>query len=132
MRKGLSRYARSEDGLASVEAMFWFLLATGLLILAMGATLTFQGYVHVTRSIQDGNRHLSIGRFRTVEEVETYIEAQIVPNYAGADATVALVGNMVDTTVTIPWSAIDPSGVLGTVTTPAVTFTAMHRVEWMP
>jgi hypothetical protein len=132
MPSRLARFTRSESGTATVEAMFWIVLVVGLLVMTLGASLTFQGYVHVTRSIQDGNRHISIGRFRTVEEVETYIEAQIVPSYAGADATVTLVGNMVDTTVTIPWSAVDPSGLLGAVSVPAVTFTAMHRVEWMP
>ncbi|WP_170125417.1 hypothetical protein [Jannaschia seohaensis] len=112
--------------------LFWVVLVVGLLLTTLGASLALQGYVAVTRGIHEGHRQLSIGQFKTVEETETYIETQIASFYAGADATVTLVGNMVDTTVTIPWSAIDPTGLLDAVGVTSVSFAAMHRVEWIP
>ncbi|TFL15989.1 hypothetical protein [Jannaschia formosa] len=132
MPLGIVRFANSENGTATVEAVFWFAIMTALIILITWASIAFQGYTPIARSIQDGNRQLSIGRYKTVAEAEAYIERQLALRDVSADATVTLNGNMIDTTVVVPWSAIDRSGFLEATGMQPVTFTARHRVEWLP
>ncbi|MDG4647857.1 hypothetical protein P6F26_05330 [Roseibacterium sp. SDUM158017] len=127
----MTAFARSESGTATVEVLFWFVLMTVLTGLIVDATNTFQSYSTVTQSIQDGNRQMSIGRFKTPTETEAYIEAQLQSLYPEADAIVAINGNTVNTIVRIPWTALHLMGMLGNSSSSAVVFTGSHRLEWL-
>ncbi|WP_139176541.1 hypothetical protein [Jannaschia faecimaris] len=105
------------------------ILITGIIV---DTSNTFYSYSYVNRSIHDGDRKMSIGIFKTAAETEAYIESQIQDVYPAADATVQIDGNMVVTTVDIPWTSLRMMGILANSQSAPVTFTASHRLEWMP
>jgi|SRR6056297_3651513 len=128
----MRKFKRSESGTATVEAMLWFVFMSLFSVLVVDSTNAFYSYSGIAQSIQDGNRQLSIGRFKSEAETEFYIEQQLTPIYANADARVVLNGNMAETTVTIPWASFGTVGYLSSFGSRSVSFNTIHRVEWIP
>lgn len=106
LRKGMKRFARETDGSATVEFVLWFPLVIIVFALLANVTMMFYSQNEVLRAIQDGNRNMSVGRFETTLENESYIEARIAGLLPNARATSTVNSGVVTTIVTYPASDV--------------------------
>lgn len=114
----IRRFFGKEEGTATVEAVLWFPIIIGVFALMVDASMIFHGQTKVLRIIQDGNRHYSIGRFKTDEQTETYILAALASiNITGAevDTRTSSIG-VARTTVSVPAAEFQLIGYFPTIT----------------
>lgn len=133
-RSFLVRFLRREHGTATVEAVLWFPIFIAVFGLMVDSSIIFNGQTKVLRVVQDANRNMSIGRFRTDTEVEDYINDQlavygITPSLTDAqsDATTGIVS----TTVVVPASELQLLGYFSVLVNLNIPVTAQHmREDW--
>lgn len=130
-RTALSRFRMREDGAATIEALLWIPLMLIFFSLLADATMIFSGQARALRVLQDGNRRLAVGLLDTCTEVESYVETRISPMSPGANATctVDISTRVVSTTITMPASDLDISGLIGSFDNLIVTVGTQHLLE---
>lgn len=127
-------FLRRENGTATVEAVLWFPIFIAVFGLMVDSAMIFHGQSKVLRVIQDANRNLSIGRFKTDAEVETYIKDQLAlvgvsPKSAKAVSNIA--AGTVTTTVVVPAKEFQLLGYFSALTKLEIPVTARHmREDW--
>lgn len=72
-----SDFRREEDGTASVEFVLWVPIFAVLFALMVDASTIFYGQSQILRVVQDADRHMSLRRFTTDDEVENYIKERL-------------------------------------------------------
>jgi Flp pilus assembly protein TadG len=97
-------FSRNENGGATVEFVLWVPVFVFVLCLVADASLIFGGQAQVLRIVQDSNRAVSIGRFRTTDEAKAYIESRIGQITPNAEVTVTIASGIVRTVVDMPAS----------------------------
>ncbi|MBF9030473.1 hypothetical protein HKCCE3408_08705 [Rhodobacterales bacterium HKCCE3408] len=127
----LSRFARNRSGSVTVEALFWFSMISGIIVLIVGTSSALYTYSNVMRSLQDGNRLLSVGYFEDPDQVATYLHDELVVMFPGVSAQALLDGDILVTQVSIPWTDMHLFGFMRGWSTTSVEFNAAHRVEWL-
>jgi Flp pilus assembly protein TadG len=119
------RFLRREDGSATVEAVIWLPIFFLVLFLMVDVALVFVGQSEALRVVQDANRNMSIGRFRTVAETEAYVEEQL----AGLSPGVQAVSVVNAGTVTMPARDLQMSGFFTAVINANLSVSADHLIE---
>ncbi|TNC51932.1 hypothetical protein FHG66_03740 [Rubellimicrobium rubrum] len=79
----LTRFARSEDGSVTVEAVLWLPVFFGLLVMITDASLAFYGRGEAYRVLQNGNRAFATGRLDSPAATKRWIESTmetVAPN----------------------------------------------------
>lgn len=127
--KLLVSFAKSEDGSITIEALLWFIMMIAVIGLLVDATLVFQSYSQALRTLQDGNRNLSVGRFETVGETEAYIKTQLSSLSPNAAATATVSGNIVTTVVTLPVTDLGLVGFFNGLDTVNLKISGKHYLE---
>lgn len=102
MNRLLKRFARDDDGGATVEFVMWLPMVLLTFGLTVDVSMIFHSQSQVLRIIQDANRNASIGRLRTSAEAEDYIETRLHGASATANATSSITAGVISTTVTYP------------------------------
>ena len=125
-----SSFIRREDGTATVEAVLWLPIFLAVFGLMVDASMIFNGQSKVLRVIQDGNRNMSIGRFTTDAEVETYITTElarfgITPSVIDATSD----GNVVLTVVTVQASEMQILGYFNSLLNLDIEVSAAHVLD---
>lgn len=130
--RAISRFCRSERGDFSIEMLPWVLVTGLVLTLITDAAYTLNSCSSVLRTIQDGNRLVSIGMIRDPAEAENYVEQLIGAIYPDAQATTVIdtTAGRVQTQVSIPWASLRVIGLLARSDQPAITMSATHGLEW--
>ena len=130
------RFTHRQDGTASVEAVLWFPmfgLISGLLV---DASVVFHGQAEVTRVVQDANRNISIGRFTTEAEVESFISSQLKNlgvNPKTVDAQLDPNENFIYTSVVVPAKSLQLIGYFSGLMNLDLEINAVHLLEsWDP
>lgn len=125
----LRRQAAREDGAVTVEALFWVVCIVFIFGLIVDASSLFYTQSNVLRTVQDANRNMSIGRFRTPEEAKAYVETALDPVSPNAVATVTVVANVVTTRVTVPAGDLQLIGILAPLSGVPITVQGRHYIE---
>lgn len=120
---------RAGGGDGSVEAVLWLPLFFLTLGLITDATMIFDGYTQALRVLQNANRSLSVGRFTSTAEAESFVETALAPWSAAAAATSSTADGLVTTVVTLPASDLQILGVLSQFNTLTLTVRAQHMIE---
>lgn len=126
----LKRFAREEDGSQTIEAIIWMPIFVTVLALVINVSLVFFDQSQMLRVVQDANRALSMGMFKSDTDVEKYVLENLayMSDSIEADATVA--DGFVTTTVTVPALDLMPVKILGGYFSDTkVTVVAKHLLE---
>ena len=125
----MQRQAKAEDGAVTVEALFWVVCIVFVFGLIVDASSLFYTQSNVLRTVQDANRNMSIGRFRTPEEAKAYVETVLDPVSPNATATVTVAGSVVTTRVTVPAGDLQLIGILAPLSGIPITVQGRHYIE---
>lgn len=123
------RFARKEDGAATIEAVLWLPFYIMLFGLLADVSMVFHGQSKLLRIVQDANRNMSIGRLQTADEVINFVQTR-----AGAFATPTSVSNtvvagLITTSITVPVRDLDLFGVAGVFKSAEMTVRSEHLME---
>jgi len=103
-REMFRRFARCEQGSATVEAVIWFPVFALILCLVADAALIFSKQALVMRVVQDANRAMSVGRLMTAAEAQDYIRLRIATISPNATVVTTVQAGVIISTVTMPSS----------------------------
>lgn len=125
----LFRFARNEDGAATIEAVLWLPFYLMLFGLLADVSMVFHGQSKLLRIVQDANRNMSIGRLTTTAEVVDFVQTR-----AGVFATPTNVSNdvvagLITTSITVPMHDLDLFGVAGVFRSAEMTVRSEHLME---
>ncbi|OYX41931.1 MAG: hypothetical protein B7Z02_13660 [Rhodobacterales bacterium 32-67-9] len=124
-----SRFAKSEDGAATIEAVLWLPMFVMLVALLADVSMMFHGQTRLLRIAQDANRNMSIGRLVTTTDTENFVLAhanEVSPNPLAATT---LTAGIITTTVSVPLVDLDLFGVAGIFSGARMTVRAEHLME---
>lgn len=125
----LKNFADCEDGSVTIEAVLWFIMMIGVIGLLVDATMVFQSYSQALRTLQDGNRNYSVGRFESVEENELYIKTELASLSPKVSATSTVSGNIITTVVTLPVTDLGLVGFFNGLDSLNVNISGKHYLE---
>ena len=125
----LRTFRRSEDGAATIELVL--ILPVFLLIVALvvDSSMILFRQAQAYRIVQDANRALSLGRISTADETSALIVAALQPIAPSATATAQIANGIVTTTLTMPLSDIQMTGLLAAFDGGSIGVTASHILE---
>ena len=123
----LRNFLRNDDGSASVELVLVLPVFLAIVGLIVDTSVIFLRQAQVYQVVQDANRSLSVGRFTTTDQVETYVVSQI-PGQAGQAAS-EVVGGIVTTVVQVPAGEMQIMGTLAPFDNFTVSVVASHVME---
>ncbi|MCA0271567.1 MAG: pilus assembly protein [Proteobacteria bacterium] len=125
----MRRFARKEDGAATVEAVLWlpfFLMLFGLLA---DVSMIFYNQSRLLRIVQDANRNMSVGRLVDSEATIEFVEAQGLSVSPNITSTSSVTAGLITTTATVPIEDLDLFGVAGVFRNVNMTVRAEHLME---
>lgn len=132
-RCGFSRcigeFLHRSDGVATIEAVLWMPVFVALFAIVADTALLFGSQTNALRVLQDANRAMSVGRFRTVEETEAYILNQVSGMSPNATASTVVVNHVITSRVTIPASDVVATGIVTAFADLEVNVFAEHMAE---
>jgi Flp pilus assembly protein TadG len=108
------RFARKEDGAATIEAVLWLPVFVLIMALAVDVTMIFHAHSRVLRVVQDVNRAVSVGRIEDTEDAEDKM-VQMLPNYDYVEADVAYEDGIITSTVTVPVTSVVAVGIVNSL-----------------
>jgi Flp pilus assembly protein TadG len=129
IRTVFRKFARSDDGTATVETLLWFPLFIAVFGLMLDVAMIFHGQAKVLRVTQDGNREYSIGRLTTPAATETYIENILAQLDIQANATTTEIAGVAHTIVTVPANQLQVLGYFTAFAGLTISVTAEHMIE---
>lgn len=111
-RKQIGRFAKSETGSSTLEALIWIPIFVFLLSMIADFSFVFYGKANTLRLVQDSNRALSVGQVATTADVEELVRK-----------------GMADIADAVEVSTTVDQGIIKTVVSlPATAFTSVHAV----
>jgi hypothetical protein len=126
------RFAKADDGTATVEVLPWIAMIAVTIALANDAANAFQSMSYMLRSVQDANRLVSIGLMRDEQEAADHVNSLITTVFPAANATTVIdtSAGLVSTTISIPWSSLHFVGRLASVGSDDIVIRTAHALEW--
>lgn len=123
-------FLRREDGTATIEAVLWMPIFLAVFALMVDASMVFHGQSKVLRIIQDANRNMSIGRFTTDTQVETYINNELAQFGVVPTLTNAQSGNgAVLTLVRVPARQLQILGLFSSLLDLQIDVSSVHILD---
>jgi len=137
LRRVTRRFGKTEDGTASVEALFWIPAFLAVFALMVDASFIYHNEARILRVVQDANRNLSNTRHDTGAEVETYIKARLANLNITPKSVTALVdtdatgtrNNAVITTVVVEAKTLQMVGLFGALFNSDLEVVGIHIAE---
>lgn len=124
-----TRFARRDDGAATIEAVLWIPFFIMLFLLIADVSMIFHGQSKLLRIAQDANRNMSINRLTTTDEVQSFVETQVRTFSKDPRATTTVVAGLITTTVSVPMTDLDLFGVSEIFRGVRMTVRAQHLME---
>lgn len=125
----LTRFARKDDGAATIEAVLWIPFFIMLFLLIADVSMIFHGQSKLLRIAQDANRNMSVGRLTTTTDVVSFVKAQVGTFSSDPQATTTVAAGLITTTVSVPMTDLDLFGVSGIFRGVRMTVRAQHLME---
>ena len=124
-----ARFAKRDDGAATVEAVIWlpfFFILFGLLA---DVSMVFHGQSKLLAIVQAANRNMSIGRLTNVTETQNFVLAETAKFTPNARVLTTDVAGLITTTVSVPMADLDLFGVASVFQSGWMNVTAEHLKE---
>ena len=119
----------NEDGTATIEAVIWLPAFFAIFALIADTSTIFGSESQVLRIIQDANRNLSTGYTATAADAQSYIVSHIGHVSPNAVVSTQIAGNVITTTVEMPFTDITATGLVDVFLSGSVTVSAGHAME---
>lgn len=123
------KFARDEEGAATIEAVLWLPFYIMLFGLLVDVSMIFYGQSKLLRIVQDANRNMSIGRLASDSDVETFVKARAGSMSGDPKATTVVNAGLILTTASVPMTDLDLFGVAGVFKGVRMTVQAEHLME---
>ena len=119
----------NEDGAATIEAVIWLPAFFAIFALIADTSTIFGSESQVLRIIQDANRNLSTGYTATAADAQSYIVSHIGHVSPNAVVSTQIAGNVITTSVEMPFTDITATGLVDVFLSGSVTVSAGHAME---
>ena len=125
----LRRLLSVETGSVTIEMVLWtpiFLLLFGLLT---DTSLIFGRQAEVLRILQDANRSLAVGHFKTIADAKNYVTGQVKRISPHSTVTVTITTGIISSSVSMPATDLTVTGLLQSMSDLKVFVTASQMSE---
>ena len=125
----LRRFGRSSDGAATIEAVLWvpvFLLLFGMVT---DTSSVFGRQAEILRIVQDSNRSLAVGAFKTIQQAKDYVTQKVEVFSPNTTVNVTVAGGIISTSVTVPAADLTSTGLFDAINTMIITVGASQMSE---
>lgn len=129
VRTRILGFLRSKDGGATVETVLWLPVYVMILALVTDAAMIYSSQARALRVVQDANRSMSIGRFRSIEETQDFIRVHLAPLSTRAIVETRVVQGVIISRVQLPAADLSATKLLGIFSTLNVGVQAQHVSE---
>lgn len=129
LRSSVLRFLRRQDGGATVETVLWLPVYVMILALVTDAAMIYSSQARALRVVQDANRSMSIGRFRSIEETEAFIRVHLAPLSPRAIVETVVVQGVIISRVQLPAADLSATKLLGVFSGLNVGVQAQHVSE---
>ena len=129
VRSRFLRVLRNDTGAATVEAVLWMPTFVFLLVLVADTAIIFTSQAQVMRIIQDANRALSVGRFRTIEQTESFIASQLTRYGGSTTVETSVTEGLIVSRVTLPVANLSATPMLDMFDGLTLTISSEHLSE---
>lgn len=119
-----------ESGNVTIEFVLWVPLVAFLLLLTVDVGQIFLKQAQALRLVQDANRAFSIGKIRTTDATETFIEDSLAGLSAAVLAQTTVNGRIISTTAKIPLRDLAFTLALPIGEGAAITIRSSHMMEF--
>lgn len=123
------RHLCRDEGSATVESVLWIPVFAFLLFLMADAAIIFGSEARILRVVQDANRSLSVGRFRSIEETEDFILTQIGGLTENATVETTVTNGLIVSRVQLPASDLSASQMIPAFAGLQLSIVAEHLSE---
>lgn len=123
------RQLRRDEGSATVESVLWIPVFAFLLFLMADSAIIFGSEARILRVVQDANRSLSVGRFRSTDETENFILVQIGNLTKNATVETTVTNGLIVSRVQLPASDLSASQMIPAFAGLQLSIVAEHLSE---
>jgi Flp pilus assembly protein TadG len=136
--KWAKQFYDDQEGSVGIEVILWMIMMLGIVGIIVDASAIFYSHSEVLRTLQDGNRNLSVRRFDSTDEIEQYIETQLArlssnvvatSSLADISLTSSLRDRVVTTVVNIPTADLGLLGFFEVLNGAEIKVTAQYYIE---
>lgn len=124
-----SRFWNDERGSASIEGLLWVPIFVYLLVLITDVSLIYYAKAQALRTIQDGNRALSVRFLSDASAAENFVETRLQGYAPSVAVTTSISNGIVTTSATMPASELMAIGSIPTFRDTMISVTAQHFLE---
>lgn len=125
----VSRFAHSETGAATIEAVLWLPMFVMIVALLADVSMMFHGQSRLLRVAQDANRNMSVGRLTTTDAVQAFAVDQLKNVSSNVTAKTTDINGLITTTISVPLNDLDLFGVAGIFSGAQMSVRAEHLKE---
>ena len=125
----IRRFLSAQTGSVTIEMVLWtpiFLLLFGLLA---DTSLIFGRQAEVLRILQDANRSLAVGHFKTVAAAKNYVTGEVRRISPRSTVTIKIVTGIISSSVSMPATDLTATGLLRSMSGLTVSVTASQMSE---
>jgi len=112
-RKLLTKFHRTEDGSATVEAVLWLPFFVLTFVMIADTSFVFQRQAEIQRIVQDANRLYSVGFLHSESETVDWVKTALTPLSTGASVTATEDGGVIRTRALVPVEDLVAVGMFG-------------------
>jgi Flp pilus assembly protein TadG len=124
-----NRFWNDERGSATIEALLWIPIFVYLLVLITDVSLNYYGKAQALRTIQDGNRALSVRFLPDATAAQDFIETRLQGYAPSVEVTTSISNGIVTTSATMLASELMAVGSIPTFRDTEISVTAQHFLE---
>jgi len=128
--KVLGGFLRREDGTVTVEAVIWLPVFIAIFAMIVDVTMIMSGQAQALRVVQDANRLVSVGVFKSEEETRTFIKTRLSGISNNIDVQSRVAEGIITTNITMPSRDLVASGLINAFANITVRVGAQHRAEF--
>ena len=125
----LVRFARSESGSSTMEAVVWVPLITFLMAMVADFSFVFYGKSNALRLLQDSNRALSVGQVSTTAEVEDLVRTGFGASANTIEVATQVNSGIIRTQLVVPASTFSTVGVVPGLSKVKISITSQQFLE---
>lgn len=134
----LRRFIADEQGSITIEVLVWFIMMLGIVGIIVDASVILHSHSQVLRTLQDGNRNLSVGRLKTTQDVQLFVTTQLAglsdkvttkASIADVPGTIYSGDRIVTTVVSLPTADLPLIGFYAVLNTAEIKVSAQHYIE---
>lgn len=124
----IARFARREEGTATVEAVLWLPMLLSILVIMLDTSMLFNNRTQALRLMQDANRSFALGRLNEAE-TEEFLRSRLRQISPSATVDTQVDAGVITTRVTMRANEMDLVGLFRPFANLTIGLHAEHLAE---